>query len=176
MAMKQTAKTFLAMCAALLAGCYSMDISTTDALKESALSADEGQPVEHVVVANYGWFLFDCIPVVCGNATPGATFPWKFFSNQVTPDLLHDQLMAHAASIHTDARDLTFFRDENIIFTVPGIDFPLPLPYVLTYREIQFSAVLTKRSEKLPPDIVKRKKAVNEMNRLLDKINQGDEE
>lgn len=174
--MKRIAKTLLAMGAALIAGCYSMDISTTDTLKGSALSADEGAPIEHVVVANYGWFLFDCLPIVCGNATPGATFPWKFFSNQVTPALLHDQLMAHAASIHADARDLIFLRDENIIFNVPGTNFPLPLPYVLTYREIQFSAVLTQRKEELPPDNVKKRKAVSEMNRLLDSINQEGEE
>lgn len=169
--MKRTSLPLAAIALALLAGCYSMDIATTESLKGSAPTPDEGKPMEHVVVSNYGWYLFDMIPLVCGNATPGASFPWKFFSDQVSPELLHDRMMAHAAAIHADAKDLVFFRDERVLFNVPGLNFQIPIPYVFTYHEMQFSAVLTQRGAPSMPDSAKKRKAVEEMNLLLERLN-----
>ena len=168
-------KAFLLAGAAVLAGCYSMDVATTDSLKGAALSSADGRPMEHVVVSNYGWYLFNWIPLACGNATPGALFPWKFFSNQVTSDLLHDRMMAHAAALNADVKELVFFRDEKVTFDLPGTNFPIPIPYVLCYREIQFSGVLTQRSDTGLPDNAKRQKAVDEMKQLLDKLNPEDD-
>lgn len=172
--MNRTIKASLLAGAVLLAGCYSMDVATTDSLKGSAMSASDGKPTEHVVVSNYGWYLFNCIPLACGNATPGAVFPWSFFSNQVSSKLLHDRMMAHAAARNADVKDLVFFRDEKVIFDLPGTDVPLPIPYVLCYREVQFSGVLTQRSAPVSPDDAKRKKAVDEMNQLLNRLNEED--
>ena len=169
--MKKTANALVFAGAALLTGCFSMDIAKTDSLRESALSSDDGKPMEHVVVSNYGWYLFNCIPLACGNASPDAFFPWKLFSNQVTSNILHDRMLAHAASINADVRDLTFFRDEKVIFDLPGTDFPIPIPYVLCFREIQFSGTLTQRQDKQPSEDSIKKKAVDEMNQLLDKLN-----
>ena len=164
-------KSAAAFCASLLAGCYSMDVATTASLEKSALSPDDGRPVEHVVVANYGWYLFNFIPIVCGNSTPGASFPWKFFSNHVKSDLLHDRMMAHAAAKHADVKDLVFTRDERVIFDIPGTEIPLPLPYILCYREIQFSGVLVHSAAPVPSDEAKKRKAIKEMNQLLDRLN-----
>lgn len=169
--MKRTSLPLAAIAIALLAGCYSMDIATTESLKGSALTPDEGKPLEHVVVSNHGWYLFDTIPLVCGNATPGAYFPWKFFSDQVASTLLHDRLMAHAAAIHADAKDLVFFRDERVLFNIPGLSIPIPIPYLITYHEIQFSAVLTQRRASVLTDDAKKRKAVEEMNQLLNRLN-----
>jgi hypothetical protein len=156
---------------ALLAGCYSMDVATTDSLQKSAISSDEGGPMEHVVVSNYGWYLLNWLPVVCGNATPGASFPWKFFSNHVSAEILHDRLMAHAEAKDANVKDLAFFRDEKVIFTIPGTNFPIPIPYVLCYREIQFSGTLTQRATPAMREDAKKKKALDEMNQLLNRLN-----
>ena len=161
---------------ALLAGCYSMDIASTSSLKKSALSPEDEKPMEHVVVSNYGWYLFNWIPLACGNATPDATFPWKFFSHQVSSTLLHDRMMAHAAALNADVKDLTFFRDEKVIFDLPGLDFPLPIPYVLCYREIQFSGTLTQRNAAEPTDDAKKRKALDEMTQLLTNLPPEEEE
>ena len=174
--MKRITKTLLLAGSTLLAGCYSMDIATTGSLKKSALSPEDGKPMEHVVVSNYGWFLFNWIPLACGNATPGASFPWKFFSNQVTSTLLHDRMMAHAAALNADVKDLTFIRDEKVIFDIPGTDFPIPIPYVLCYREIQFSGTLTQRKQPVPTDEYKKKKAIDEMNQLLNNLTPEEEQ
>ncbi len=158
---------------ALFAGCYSMDVATTSSLRTSALSPDDAMPKEHIVVANYGWYLFNWIPLVCGNAKPGSLMPWSFFSNEVSTPLLHDRMMSRAAATDSDVRDLVFFRDETVIFTFPGTNFPIPIPYVLTYREIQFSGVLTHKTRP-KPDRDSPSKAVDEMKQLLDKLNPED--
>lgn len=173
--MKKVANSLLLAGAALLTGCFSMDIAQTDSLKESALSLNDGKPMEHVVVSNYGWYLFNCIPLACGNASPDAFFPWRLFSNHVTSNILHDRMLTYAASINADVKDLAFFRDERVIFDLPGTNFPIPIPYVLCFREIQFSGTLTERMEKKPSKEGIKKKAVEEMNQLLDKLNPEEE-
>ena len=173
--MKRVTRTLLFTAATLLAGCYSMDIATTDALQESALSSKDGRVLEHVVVSNYGWYLFNWIPLACGNATPGAFFPWKFFSGQVKSDLLHDRLMTHAAAQNADVKDLAFIRTEKVCFDLPGTDFPVPIPYILCYREIQFSGVLMQHKDpELSPE-AKQRKAVEEMNQLLNRLSPEEE-
>lgn len=159
----------------LLAGCFSMDIATTDALKGSSLSSEDGKVLEHVVVSNYGWYLFNWIPLACGNATPGAFFPWKIFSGQVKPDLLHDRLMMHAAAQNADVKDLSFIRNEKVCFDLPGTNFPVPIPYILCYREIQFSGVLMQHKNPEPSSEAKQRKAVEEMNQLLNKLSPEEE-
>ena len=173
--MKRMTRTLLFAAAALLAGCFSMDIATTDALQNSAPSARDGKVLEHVVVSNYGWYLFNWIPLACGNATPGAFFPWKFFSCQVKSDLLHDRLMTHAAALNADVKDLAFFRNEKVCFDLPGTNFPVPIPYLLCYREIQFSGVLIQHKDPEPSPDVKQRKAVEEMNQLLNRLSPEEE-
>ena len=70
----------------MLAGCYSMDIATTDALQNSALSSRDGKVLEHVVVSNYGWYLFDSVPLVCGNPDSSSCWAWTFFDDEVTTE------------------------------------------------------------------------------------------
>ena len=168
-------RTFLrdtaAVFALMLGGCYSIDVASNEALKGSAPRVGDPTPIEHVVTANYGWYLFNKIPLVCGNAKPGGVFPFAFLSDEVQDDILHDRFMAHAASKNADVKDLIFISDEKVLFEIPGLSFPLPVPYVLCFREVQFSGVLTQKSTPDGWDAGKKQKAVEEMNRLLDRLN-----
>ena len=38
--------------------------------------------------------------------------------------------------------NLAYHNYSSVMFNIPGTDFPIPLPYVLTFREIQLSGVL----------------------------------
>ena len=131
--------------AALLCGCYSMEIADNPALRNSRPTDGTGKPVEHVLISNYGWYLFNCVPLVCGNASVGASFPWKFFSDQVNPGIVHDRMMEHAASRNADAEDLVANYDEKVFLQIPEVQ--VPIPFLLCYREIQMSAVLTEREK-----------------------------
>ena len=138
---------FLSAVAAFSGGCYSVDIAANQALSNSALSPSDAEPEEHVVVSNFGWLLFNRIPLVCGNGDPDGLLPWSFFSNYMSPEFLHDQLMKYAAGRDTNVRDLMFYQDEKVFLNIPGMgQFSLPIPYLICLREIQFSGVLTSRN------------------------------
>ena len=140
---------FLLTAVAFFGGCYSVDIAANQSLYDSSLSPSADKPTEHVVISNYGWLLFNHIPLVCGNGNPDGWLPWSFFSDYISPEFLHNQLMKYAADQDANVRDLTFYRDEQIFFNIPGLDqIPVPIPYLICFREIQFSGVLTRRNSR----------------------------
>jgi hypothetical protein len=57
--------------------------------------------------------------------------------------------MEYAMERNATVKELTFFRDEQVFFNVPGTQFPIPIPYVLCFREVQFSGILTPRAEEV---------------------------
>ena len=143
--MRTLLSTVAAICAILHTGCYSMDVASNEALRKSGMTDGvKTDPIEHVLVSNYGWYLFNCVPVVCGNATPGESFPWKFFSDHVNPVLLHDRMMQYANTKNADIKNLLLSRDEKVFFDIPGSDIPCPIPFFICYHEVQISAVLVK--------------------------------
>lgn len=120
------------LCATLcLTGCFSLDTATPSSSGE-----------EHVVVRNYGWVLFKYIPLVCGNATKDAWFPWAFFRNDVTMDKVQQRFMDHARMTGKKPGDLKYTDYDTVMFDVPLLQYPLPIPYFLCYREIQLSGNL----------------------------------
>ena len=140
-----------------LSGCFSIDHGRL-------IRTDE----EHVLVSNYGWYLFNLIPLACGNANEHASAPFVLFRNDVTMDKVQRRFMMFAdgygrsaADGRADAaqaveygetverisdrvkvRDLAYTTRESVLFEIPSVNIPFPLPYILTYREIQLSGVL----------------------------------
>lgn len=121
------------------AGCFSMDAAPI------RLRTLHGAPTEHVVIANNGWYLFNAWPLVCGNAYENATFRWRLFRDDVNADILQDRLTRYAAKKGCNVTDLNVFNDEQVLISIPGTSFSLPLPYILTFREMQLSCVLVNR-------------------------------
>ena len=130
----------------LAVGCFSMESAPIRAGSVGALRihAAGGTPAEHVVVANNGWYLFNAWPLACGNANEKSNFPWCFFSNDVNINILHNRLTRYAAQRKCDVEELNVFDDEEVFLSIPGTSFPIPLPYVITFRETQLSGVLVK--------------------------------
>lgn len=168
----------LALLSALLGGCFSLETSPIggDTAEGLRLRATNGTPVEHVVVANNGWFLFNLWPVACGNSAVGARFPWTFFRDEVHERNLQQRLTKYAAERGCDIEELNVFNDEQVLLSIPGSSFPIPIPYIATYREVQYSGVLVKRPRPRPlsPAEAKRKAITREMRTLLDEIPDGD--
>ena len=119
-----------------------MDTATTESLRNSHHTGMEGKPREHVVVANYGWYLFNVIPLVCGNAREDARFPWVFFRDEVTADVVHNRLTSYAARYGCHLAELNLYVNDSVLFEVPGTSVPIPMPYVLCYKERLVSALL----------------------------------
>ena len=117
--------------AACCAGCFSVDVGR--------LEATGG---ENLTVSNYGWYLFNFIPLASGNASKERLAPWVFFRNDVTMDKVQRRFFEYARENGRTAQELTYHNYESILFELPGTNFKIPVPYLLTYREIQLSGVL----------------------------------
>ena len=145
--MKSIPYQFIMLTFCMLCGCYSMEVASNSALNDSVSANGTEKPIEHVLVTNYGWYLFNCAPLVCGNASPGSAFPWSFFSDQVNPAIVHDRLMEYAASRDANVEELVSSYDEKVFLQVPEVQ--VPIPYLLCHREVQTSGLLVER-EKTP--------------------------
>lgn len=141
-------KTTYGLLLLAVSGCFSFEATKigAGATEGLRLRATHGDPVEHVVVANNGWYLFNSWPLATGNAAVGAEFPWKFFQDDVDERTLHDRITRHAANRKCDVEEMNVFMDEQVLLSIPGTSFPLPIPYVLTFREKQISGVLVRRN------------------------------
>ena len=131
-------------------GCFTMATASSESFSKARRQGVNGAPREHVVVSNYGWFLFNTIPLVCGNAREGARIPFVFFRNDVTSDIVHDKLTSYAAAKGADLSDINLFFSENVLFEIPGTSIPIPMPYVLCYREHLISGLLVDRPKAKP--------------------------
>lgn len=67
--------------ALMLAGCMTTQLSET--MKDIAADGGERQMMT-VEVRNTGWFLFDCIPLVCGDPDHPDSFSSRFFTDTLT--------------------------------------------------------------------------------------------
>ena len=129
-------KTILAIAAVLsaticLTGCFTLDTADIHSTGE-----------EHICVGNSGWYLFNFIPLACGNAAEDPIMPWAFFRSDVTMDKIQHRFMKYANFYDKKSRDMSYYTQESVLFEIPGTDFPIPLPYLLTYKEIQLWGVL----------------------------------
>ena len=108
-----------------LTGCFTVDSATFK--KDGA---------EHVVMNNYGWKLFDWIPLVCGNASEDASFGIAFFRDDVTMEKVQTRFAKYAdgRQIECPAYDV----NDSVIMYILG----LPIPYLFTYNEITLSGTM----------------------------------
>lgn len=121
----------------VLAGCFTVESGRIESTGE-----------DNVLVSNYGWYLFHCIPLACGNANDDSILPWVMFRNDVTMDKIQERFFKHADTKKgMTAKNLSYMTHESVLLEIPGSNIPIPLPYILTYKEIQLSGVLTPEKE-----------------------------
>ena len=134
----RSALAVAAFCATFcLTGCFTIDHA-------QVLRTGE----EHMLVSNYGWYLFHFIPVACGNASESRWFPWVHFRDDVTMDKIQHRFISTANELgRPKVRDLAYTTRESVMLEIPGLNLPLPIPYLLTYREIQLSGIMGEEEE-----------------------------
>ena len=107
-----------------LSGCFTVDHAT---LKSGR---------EHVVMNNYGWKLFDWIPLFCGNATEDSWWAFVMFRDDVTMEKVQGRFAKYAAGREIECP--VYDVNDTVLFTVFGI----PIPYIFTYKEITISGTM----------------------------------
>ena len=177
--MKKILHLLASSCLLFSAGCFSLETTPLgDASGHSIqLYGNKEQASEHVVVSNFGWYFFNYWPIVCGNAHVDRRFPWRFFRNDVDENVLQRRLMDYASARDCNVTDLHIFNNAEVLMSIGVGGVSLPFPYVISYRELQYSCSLTRRSR--PPidarkaDKEDRKALTEEMRTLLKKIPDG---
>ena len=136
---------FVAVFAAVFAaaaGCVSIDRCGGERLGELTVNGLPAEPVEHIVVSNFGYYLFDIFPLVAGNAKPDRWLTFAFFSDQVKLSKMHSLLSAEVQK-HRDAEvvDLVSTCGADPCFSV-SLDPKSLLGLLFCCREVQLSAVV----------------------------------
>ena len=168
-----------ASCTLFAAGCFSLETTPLGGDGEHSIQLYGGnkQASEHVVVSNFGWYFFNRWPIVCGNAHVERSLPWRFFRNDVDEDVLQRRLMGYASARGCNVTDLQIFNNSEVLMSIGVGGVSLPLPYVISYRELQYSCSLTRRpctpNDAREADEVDKTSLNEEMRKLLNRIPDG---
>ena len=106
----------LVLAAACLSGCLSTEVSTSETCGK-----------RHIVVSDYGWKLFNCIPL---------------FRSDITMKRVQEAMAEEAAKQGATVADIVYHNNDTVMFDLPLVGFSIPIPYVVCYKEIQVSGVL----------------------------------
>jgi hypothetical protein len=96
----------------------------------------------HIHIQNFGWYLFDFIPLATGNAAPNRSTPFVLFRDDVTMDKTQKHVGLISERTKKKPANMSYLAKEEIFFQIPSTALPLPIPYLLTYRELQLSGEL----------------------------------
>jgi len=129
------------------AGCYTSVSVAPEHIKGLGVVGADGEFVEHYHIWNGGWYLFDTIPLVCGDTDYNSLLGIAFFSDQVRTDVMTRIFNDRVRATNTKPANVATIVNDGVTFEVPGVSFPLILPYIICYREVQISGVLTRKKE-----------------------------
>ena len=141
----------VAAAVAAVSGCVSVDRCGAERLEGLSINGTDKKPVEHIVVSNFGYYLFNLFPLVTGNANPDRWFPFRFFSDHVKLSKMQSVLSAEAQKRYgVEMIELTSNYDAAPCFSV-SLDPKSLLGMFFCYREVQLSAVLVEPAPKPAP-------------------------
>lgn len=143
----------LAAAVAAASGCVSIDRCGAERLEGLSINGTDAKPVEHIVVSNFGYYLFNMFPLVSGNANPDRWLPISIFSDQVKLPKMQSLLAAEVQKRHgMELAELTSHYDSSPCFTV-SLDMKSWFGILFCYREVQLSAVLVESPPAKEPGV-----------------------
>jgi len=125
-------RILLAAAAFCLAGCLTVEKAKLPG----------STPGHHVMVVNYGKYLFNWIPIWCGNVNENPRFDFVMFRDDVTMDKVQHRFLLECDKLGRDVSDVTYHSAENIFISFPIWSLNIPIPYLWTTHEIQITGVV----------------------------------
>jgi len=129
--MKKVSHLLLAGATLCLSGCLTVE--------KAKLPGGDGT---HVFVGNYGKYLFNCVPMGCGNLNENPECRFVMFRDDVTMDKMQHRFFAECAKVGGDVTNIAYHTSDNIFIEVSLWSFSIPIPYLWTTREIQISGTV----------------------------------
>lgn len=101
--------------------------------------ADSGN---QVFVRNYGKYLFNLVPIWCGNANENPKCDFVMFRDDVTMDKMQHRFLSECHKVGTEITDINCFSEDDIFLLLPIWSLEIPIPYLWTTHEIQISGTV----------------------------------
>lgn len=145
--MKTVKMAMSALAATLFAGCYSVHVASSPDFSQCRLAAEKDKTlVGHILVKNEGLFLFDKIPLICGNANTASWFPWTFFSDEVSMEYVQKAIVRRAEQRGERIVQMNAINNNVTLMQFPGTQ-GASIPYIICHHETQISALYVKDEE-----------------------------
>jgi hypothetical protein len=123
-------------------GCFHFEKTNNVALKGLDVLGTPGVTEECVTVSNYGYYLFNVLPLFCGNTVDGRLGNTVWFQNHVTLDRTQAVMMREIKPMRPLVTCLQPHSYETCFFSViPYIGNSLGIVW---YKQIDLSAILVK--------------------------------
>jgi hypothetical protein len=123
-------------------GCVNVQKTSNAALHNLQVIEAEGTPQEVITVSNYGYYLFNFLPLFCGNTQEGHIGNTVWFQNHVTLERTQGVMMREIKEQKPLVTNLQTHSYETCFFSViPYIGNSLGIVW---YKQIDLSAVLVK--------------------------------
>jgi hypothetical protein len=123
-------------------GCVNVQKTSNGALYNLEILGTPGKAQEVITVSNYGYYLFNCLPIFCGNTTDGRLGNTVWFQNHVTLEKTQGVLIREIKDQKPLVTNLQPHSYETCFFSViPYIGNSLGIVW---YKQIDLSAVLVK--------------------------------
>lgn len=136
--------------AVLLSGCYSIQVARSPAFSRCRIAAEEDcVPTAHMLVQNDGWFLFDRLPIVCGNANTESWFPWTFFKDEVSMEYVQKAIVRRAKMRGERIVQMNAINHNATLMSLPSTQ-GLSVPYLICHHATQISVVFEKTIDSIP--------------------------
>lgn len=117
----------------MLCGCFSVKVASSPILGEDVKS--------HVTVDNYGWYLFGCVPLACGNEKLDSWCAFSLFCDEVRPEIAYGKLKDVATRENCEIRDFRMVNGNDVLFDFFGYN----IPWIVVTKEVKISANLAKK-------------------------------
>ena len=146
--MKTLVQAAMVAAAVLVGGCTTVEISQPGSLKGLDVKGAGGKADRAIMLGNEGYFLFHCIPLVCGDVTwdakkGGIVDEISFFSDELKGDRMAVAMFHYAESQNCDLVDLVINNKcESKIGLFGLMDW---FNTLVAYQGVTYSGVLRPR-------------------------------
>lgn len=129
---------------AAFSGCYSIHVATSPDFSNCRIAAEDGRiPTAHMLVQNDGWFLFDRIPIICGNSDVESWCPWTLFKDEVSMEYVQKVIVNRAKERGERILQMNAINNNATLMAIPGTE-GLSVPYIICHHGTQLSVVFAK--------------------------------
>lgn len=132
-----------------LTGCVSVHKTGSESFGPLTIAGTVEKPHEHVVVSNFGYYLFDIFPIICGDTDRDAKIPVSFFHDKVRLENVQSVMLREVKNTDCDLVNYTTSAHSDPCFSI-SMDPKCLLGLLFCYREVQQSAILIKREKNKP--------------------------